>query len=95
MNMQVTDLLNKNSISVIEIHKQLVKELNPNKEIENVIEEGEEIVVAKRFSVKRKLNDLLKEANNSEKDGELLAYNKLSKATEELYRESFKEIQLN
>lgn len=94
MNMQVTELLNKNNIRLIEIHKQLVKELNPNKELESVIEEGEDINVTSRFSVKRKLNDYLKETN-TEKDTELLALNKLSKATEELYKESFKEIPLN
>jgi len=94
MNLQVTDLLKRNSISLIEIHKQLLEEINPNKELMSVVEEGEDIAVTSRFSLKRKLNDYLKEAD-SEKDSELLAFNKLSKATEELYKESFKEIQLN
>lgn len=95
MNMQVTDLVNKNSIGLIEIHKQLLKEMDPNQNIASIIEEREDISTGKkRFSIRRKLNEFLKESN-TEKDNELHALNKLSKATEELYRENFKEIPLN
>jgi len=94
MNMQVTYLLNKSNISLIELHKQLIKEFNNNKELESVIEEGEDIAVKSRFSIKRQLKELIKD-RNTEKDNELLALNKLGKAAEELYNDSFKEIQLN
>jgi len=94
MNLQVTDLLNRNTISLIEIHKNLVKELYPNKELEKVIEEGSDIRVTQPFSVKKKLNDFLKDTN-TEKDNEAQAMEKLGIATQEFYRESFREIPLN
>jgi len=94
MNLEVTDLLNKKTIGLIEIHKQLIEELIPNKELEIVIEDGEDFFGKKRFSIKRKLNDYLKETN-TEENNESVALNKLSKATGELLRESFKEIPLN
>jgi len=94
MNMQVTDLIDRNNISLIEIHKQLVKEINPNKEIEKIIEDGNDIIIKEKFSIKKKLTDYLKDTNN-EIDNEKIAFEKLSNATREFQRETFKDIPLN
>ncbi len=94
MNLQLTDLLSKNTIPLIEIHKKLLKENNPKTEVEKIIEEGSDIAIKEKINLKKKLNDFLQD-NNNERDNEMIAFEKLNKTCIELESERFREIPLN
>lgn len=98
LNAQVTDLLNRNSISLIQIHKELLKEMNPNKQIDLIAEERADIVIKKplreKLNLKLKLAEKLKDRNTVD-DVKNDSVNRLAEFSNDLFNDNFREIPLN